>query len=538
MKTHKLFQNKTAIWLAGLFLLSSVLRYLFSVLSVNMPTVYIDEGLYINIARSLFNEGKVLYRAQPISYVYLGYPIALLPLFLLPSSVSLYRAVQAYNALLISTSVFPAYLLGKKMDLGSKKSFLLALFTALVPEMALSSFLTAESLYYPLMIWSFYIVAGICFEKERGFKHYLPLALITGFSFFVKPVCVIFGVCFCILDIVRSIRSKDKKSAVSSISCLALTAALIALGYLLYNVLFGSATVLNLYEKQLEDTTVASIPLMFQSILYHSIAFVFACGGAFVLLPWFYKSKFESGRQHLMNAALFGILASIIGVAVMVVPYKYADSGFTSSVHLRYIMYYFPLVFVFFLSEDCSGRLLNKKKATIWLISATFLTIFPSAFNFFNKNAGTYNSPALNAFYKQRIDLWIGIVLIILSVNHTAFILKRIWNGKLTYQFKRNSCIILSVFFLANGVCTYSARITEGPMYEKDATELAGYIADKENVLIATTNHYDNFSGFLLDAHLHKPIQMVVMNELLLNAIPYRGLCSMDSTRTGPQYLQ
>lgn len=37
-------------------------------------------------------------------------------------------------------------------------------------------------------------------------------------------------------------------------------------------------------------------------------------------------------------------------------------------------------------------------------------------------------------------------------------------------------------------------------------------------MLIVTTNLYDDFRGFNIDSHLHKPVQMVVMNDMLLNA--------------------
>ena len=144
---------KPWIILLAMFAISVAVRYGLSCALSAGPTVYIDEGLYINIARSLASEGRVLYRAQPISYLYLLYPFTLLPVFWLPASVNIYRAIQLWNAILMSSSVFPAYLIGKKLRLSKPQAYAVSAITLLMPEMCLSTQLIAESLIYPMMLW-------------------------------------------------------------------------------------------------------------------------------------------------------------------------------------------------------------------------------------------------------------------------------------------------------------------------------------------------------------------------------------------------
>lgn len=514
-----------AVILLVFFLCSALFRYILSVRTVNMPTVYIDEGLYVNIARSLFYDGQVMYRDQPISYVYLLYPIFLLPVFLLSSSVSLYRAIQFYNALLISSSVFPAYFLGKKVGLSVERSILLAFLTLLIPELSLSSFLTAESLYYPMMIWLFVLTADLCNgpSGKKAVAEYLVYGLASGILYFAKPICLIFPCCLIVTDLVLSLRRKDFKGTAIALLGAAAVGLVILGGYFLYNLLFGKATVLNLYEKQLSDTALSSVPIMVQAFFYHIIALVFACGGAWVLLPFLQQRRFSPARQHLALVCLLGVLASILGISIMIVPYNYTGSGLTCPVHLRYLMFFFPLLFSLFLAWDPPKGKISFVSAGI-LILVTFLTVFPGAFHFFNDQAGTFDAPSLNAFYSNRANPVCGVLLTIISAGGTLFFTYHSARKRYHHFCTTAVCLILILFFFTNGIYVYANRRTSDATVERDATLVSAAIAEEEDALIVTTNLYDDFRAFSLDSHLHKPLQMVVMNDMLLNCTQTGGV--------------
>lgn len=518
-------EKRTLIILLSLYIASVLLRYAMSYETLNMPTVYIDEGLYINIARSLFHDGQVMYRDQPVSYVYLLYSIALLPLFLLPSSVSIYRAVQFYNAMLISSSVLPAYFLGRKIQLPRNRSVILAVFTLLIPEFSLSSYLTAESLYYPLMIWLFVLAAAIC-NVEDGKKiagTYLAFGVLSGILYFAKPICIIFPLCFLVVDFITNLHEKEPRKAGCSFCTIVVTGMIVAMGHIAYNHLFGATTVLNLYEKQLSETDMSSIPIMIQATFYHIIALVFSCGGAFIVLPFAWRKSFSKNQRKLMNAGIVGILASVIGVAIMVVPYQYTGSGLTCPVHMRYLAFFFPLLMAFFLSPELPAKKMGKGTALL-LSLITACTVFPSAFRFFSQQAGTFDAPSLNAFNSERIAPGIGILLVVLSVFAVAYIIfasvKTGWKEKMRII----SCILLVAFFVINGCCSYAARRTDKKVYELEATKLSQIIENEPDVLIVTTNRYDDFRTFHIDSHLRKPVQMVVMNDFLLNCTRTAGV--------------
>ena len=513
---------RPTVFLIALLLVSTVVHYLLSISSVHIPTVYIDEGLYVNIARSIFFDGRVLYRGQPVSYVYLLYPFFLLPLFLLPASVSLYRAIQLYNALLISTSVFPAYLLGRKMGLKRERSCLLAALTVLVPEMALSSFLTAESIYYPLMMWQFVLAASICKETDLKKKttERFGLGLLTGITFFAKPVCVIFGACFLLVDMVLSFKKHEKKDGWLDLGAIALTGLTVAAGYALYHLAYGSATVMNLYEKQFDDTTAASIPIMLQSVVWHVFGLIVAFGGACVLLPGFFRKDYPDEDRKLMLGGAVGILATVIGVAVMVVPYKFDVMGIKSPVHLRYLMFFAPLVIVFTLSSSLKLKKPGKG-LTAFLVICAVLTAVEAIFGFINMKSGTFNAPSLNMFYTDRIgNVW-GIVMAALSVLFTLVVAAGSGWKK---NYVRNFCLVLAIFFAVNTCLTCAARKTRPRETEENATRVAEAASEYDDTVIITGNIYDDYRSFILDGHMRKTKQTVVLNDLLLNVIETGGV--------------
>lgn len=513
---------RPSVFLTVLFLVSALVHYLLSINSVHIPTVYIDEGLYVNIARSIFFEGRVLYRGQPVSYVYLLYPFFLLPMFLLPASVSLYRAIQLYNAFLISTSVFPAYLLGKKMGLKQERSCLLAALTVLVPEMALSSFLTVESVYYPLMMWQFVLAVSICREQDPKKKtlQRLGLGLLTGITFFAKPVCVIFGACFLLVDMILCFKKHEKKDAWTDLGAVALTGLAVAAGYAVYHLAYGSATVMNLYEKQFDDTTVASIPIMLQSVVWHVFGLIVAFGGACVLMPGFYRKDYSAEDRKLMIGALVGILATVIGVAVMVVPYKFDPMGIKSPVHLRYLMFFAPLVVAFTLSPSLKLKRPGKGQ-TIFLVICAALTLIEAIFGFINMKSGTFNAPSLNMFYTDRIGTVWGIVLAALSV---LFTLTVAFGSGWKKNYVRNFCLVLAIFFAVNTCLTCSARKTQPKEVEENATRVAEAASEYDDTVIITGNIYDDYRSFILDGHMRKMKQTVVFNDLMLNVIETGGV--------------
>lgn len=519
-KTRYSLTLQPKVLLPLLFLLTAGFHFALSYLTSTNPTVYIDEGLYINLARSIYTDGKVMFRAQPVQYVYLLYPMVLLPLFALPAGVNLYRAIQLYNALMMASSVFPAYLIGKKMGLSKTGIWVVVLLTLLIPETCLSTHLTAEALLYPLMMWNFVLAVDICAQQQKG-SRYVALGMLTGLLYFIKPVCIIFGVCFLLVLLLNGCKRKERVAIQWSILGLIAVGAVIGVGYAAYHVLFGAASVMNLYEKQIPTLDWRNIGIMAQGFVFHIAAIVFGTGGVYVLMPLIGRKKLPGQQQTLLETLVVAIISSCVGIAILIVPFNFTGSLGTSAVHLRDLMYYFPLMAALLLDD----RLKGVRPSKMWVIVMAFFAvffIFPSPFHMVPDN-GIFDAPSLNAYYGKRAGKTLGTLMICILSLATVYYLytvyKKGWNEKL----QKMACIVCAISFLINGGMTYSNRRQAEREVEQDAQKIAQIIADQD-VVIVTNNLYDDFRGYLLDTHLHRPAQMVVVNNLLLNAVETNGV--------------
>lgn len=528
MGKKKAMKTKTNKWylqpgmmIPGIFVMSVVIRFMLACAISAGPTVYIDEGLYINIARSLATQGEVMYRAQPVSYVYLLYPISMLAAFVLPASVNLYRVLQLWNAVMISTMVFPVYLLCKQLKFKKEHAYTVSAASMLLPEIALSTYLVAESLIYPLMMWIFFL-AYLTIDKNE--KWYLPLlfGILNGVSYFAKPGCVVFGSCFLLVVFVYSLKKHDKKRAGQMFCSLLLTGAVIALGYAVYGLLFEKASVLNLYEKQIPTIDVENILIMAQGVLFHVFAFAISAGSALVLIPCVGFKKQNEKEQVFFAAFLLGLIAMAVSVAIMIVPYEYDGTWGKAAVHLRYLMYFLPVLLVWMYLPELEGLRL-KKKGLAALIVLSVIFVFPSGFNFFTASAGTYNSPALNAFYAHRAGKTLGILCICAVTAANLYLIGRLRKGAYNPSVRKTAFIVICAFMLVNGAMAYKNHRAIDAELDKDANHVAQALVEDDFVVV-TNNRYDDFRGYQLDAHLHNPAQMVVMNNMLLDAVETGGV--------------
>lgn len=516
-----LWYSKPKYVIPFIFTFSVLIRFFCSYCFSAGPTVFIDEGLYINIARSLATQGQVLYRAQPISYVYLLYPLSIMPVFWLPSWVNVYRVVQFLNTIMISSMVFPLYLICRQANLRESYSYTVCLISTALPEVCLTSYLVAESLIYPMMIWLFYLALRII-RIPRRIMPFALFGLLNGVAYFAKPECIVFGVCFLIVWLINGIHSHERSNILQSLSSFVCIGFTILLGYWIYNTFFGTATALNLYEKQIPTFNIENILIMLQGIFFHIFAFSICAGGAFLLIPVFGLNQQQKENRIFFSSILLSLFITIIGIGIMIVPFRYTGSWGTCPVHLRYLMYFLPVFLVWlFLPEFEYMRL--SPAAHISLLTVTALFIYPSAFHCFSTQAGAYDSPGLNIFFAYRTGYSLGIFCIVVLTLLNLQLISQMRKKGYTPKSRTLAVTIAFIFMLTNGIMAYRNSFSIDRAYQKESAHVAAALADQDFVIVGN-NLYDDFRGFQLDAHLHRPAQMVVMNNMLLNAVETGGI--------------
>ncbi len=188
---------------AGLFVLSSVVRFCLA----DFPKcigVLPDEIRYLNLAASLFNEGQLIERGGFSSFQKILYPLALSPAFLADDPLLRVRLITLLNSIYVSSAVFPALLLARRLFTGKAPVIICLLFALIMPDMCYSMTFLSECIYLPLALW----LIACCLRalEARGRAQYAWCAgagLLCYVTYLAKEVALGFALAFIVMMIVR-----------------------------------------------------------------------------------------------------------------------------------------------------------------------------------------------------------------------------------------------------------------------------------------------------------------------------------------------
>ena len=172
----------TRVWLAFIVAGSAMIRSLFAVEHV-APFYFPDEYIYAAVARSLASTGHPLVRGEPAHFPALLEPILATPLWRLFPTETAYHLIQVENAVFMSLAAIPAYLLARRLALGSGYSLLCAAFTVVLPGLVFSGFITADAVAYPIVLTALYAGVSALQAPSRGRQlAFLALAGLATFG--------------------------------------------------------------------------------------------------------------------------------------------------------------------------------------------------------------------------------------------------------------------------------------------------------------------------------------------------------------------
>jgi hypothetical protein len=117
--------------------------------------VQTDEMQYAKLALAVWETGSPLpsLHETSVSLANQLYPLLLAPIYGPLSSTDAFHGAHVLNAVVMTSAVFPAYLLGREL-LPRAWSFAVAVLTVTVPWMVLTGFVMSESVAYPAFLWA------------------------------------------------------------------------------------------------------------------------------------------------------------------------------------------------------------------------------------------------------------------------------------------------------------------------------------------------------------------------------------------------
>ena len=147
-------KHRAAYALAAVVAASFVVRTALAWLR-SVPALFPDEYIYSSIGRSIAESGRPLIRGGSANFPALLQPIVTAPAWLIGDVDTAFRVVQAIGALAMSLAAVPVFLIARRLGLSTRVSLALAVFTVLVPDLLYASFISAEALAYPLVLFRY-----------------------------------------------------------------------------------------------------------------------------------------------------------------------------------------------------------------------------------------------------------------------------------------------------------------------------------------------------------------------------------------------
>ena len=164
-------------WL--LLLVSTAVRLFLSIYQ-NSAIIYPDELYTLELAQNIWHKASFSVYGTPANYLGILYPLLLSPFYLITDGILRNLLISAFNAVLISSSLIPAYLLARRILKNNTHIALALLAVALSPNLLFSLTYMSENLYLPLLLWTFWALHR--FISERQNKGQLALPLLALFA--------------------------------------------------------------------------------------------------------------------------------------------------------------------------------------------------------------------------------------------------------------------------------------------------------------------------------------------------------------------
>ena len=168
-----------------LFLIGTLIHFHLADFSKCLTT-YVDEQRYYTIAKSIFNDGEIAIRGISKDFQKIAYALVLTPFFYIQNVRTRIRCIALLNSCLMMSSIFPAWLIAKELDLNKRVRYLIVGIISIWPDLMLSATFMAETLYWPVFVTSVYF--WLKAQKTGKIKYIVGNGIITYIGYLTKEI--------------------------------------------------------------------------------------------------------------------------------------------------------------------------------------------------------------------------------------------------------------------------------------------------------------------------------------------------------------
>ncbi len=368
-------QRQLFIFAAILFISSIILRSCLAVYDKRLQT-YNDELRYWQIAKSIWNNGNFDIYSVKNNFSKIFYSVLLAPFFAIKNSILRVKAISAFNAFLVSSSLMPGYLIAKRITKNKYASAISLIILFLLPDMCYSMTFMSETLYLPMGLWQIYFT--ICLVQEKNIKRKTVFSVLNGIYsyllYLTKEVSLIFVIAYCIIEIAPVLTErKNTKRRIIPLLCYIIS---FGLAFVL-----AKATIFSGMGNSYSQTSLSQLDSLYK-LEYFIYALIY--NGIFVVIAYFFfpliypAIRFKSLDRTKKVLFLYTILCILLNMAII---------AFTITVredlgkiaprqhHRYYAPLFYPLVLIFF---DCLFTDKTKEEKSLkWVapVSVVFMVL-------------------------------------------------------------------------------------------------------------------------------------------------------------------
>lgn len=378
--------NQYIIFLIIAFFGSCIVRSILSVYTGVINIIY-DELIYWDISKSIFYDGNIMVRGATYFGKEIAYPLLISLANLVDNnSDAVYIGILIINSAVMSSVIFPSFLLANKLLNSKRKALGIAIFSIIIPEMFYSTRLLQENLYYPIIMWIFVFFVCVLLEDKKNLVKNILFAVLLCLLTYIKSIglCIFAGALFYYLLVI--IRASCFQKKIRYLVCLldfilTFLISKIVLDYVI-KIVFrqnGENASSSLIATALDNLlNIYNWKNYIYPVLFYFVLLVLIWGIFTVIIPVCSYKQFDSNTRLFFCFIVGSILATIAVICLLILDADNDLGSLSLRFHLRYLFYFFvPIIILFF--KSYSAILLASKRILmiLCLVYIIFIAVIP-----------------------------------------------------------------------------------------------------------------------------------------------------------------
>ena len=530
---NKLSYHYPTIAICMLFFFSFLYR--FRIADFNkILTIYPDELIYTGIAHSLADGFGFTLHHMTYSFQNCLYSFVLLPAYLFDNVTTRVEVIAAINCILMSSAVFPTYLIAKEISSDKKIWILSSTLVITIPDLTMSVTFMSENLFYPLMIWCIYFMLKSMIHIG-SVKWIVLSAIFANLCYFTKAIAlylvltyVAFLFTYYFYNLIKDQHIPSNSIAYLKQLCIYILSFIIpyiAVKKFVFSSIAGS------YSGAVSNSTSsltnisALLKLFTENFIYSNLAMLFIPLLIFLL----FRKTMSKNSAILFYMSAIALCGALAVITIMISIY---DSTDLFRLHMRYYSALFIPFVVIFLDEiknhkafENTSKILN----SIYGI-AIFLFVLIGFKVIGSIQYGCTADQAMLRYYNTlptvlgamnisvNIETVYKLLFILLFVLIMSIII--IFKGKSIYPI---TAIIIAINIYNNSflIQTYNKEYTSEYNWEKyyDIEKINKWIdtLPTNDVVLVITDTYGDANSRMLDVYLNGNAYFTTVDFLLNN---------------------